>query len=110
VLQVKHFARLVGMARSGRAEDVTSLSWYVQSDGKLLSEEVEIIVGGQDGQLMAMGYGTEQEIRIRALNVAGTAIIIKFRGSFVILGKQFQVWEGAQVVTEFFELPDRTYS
>ena len=76
----------------------------MQNYGKVLSEESEVVIGGEDRNLLPFRDGTDQKIRIRSLNSSGAALVEEFRGPFVVGRRHLEIGKGTQAASKLLEL------
>ncbi len=65
---------------------------------------MEIAIGRENGPAMAVGGGADQEIDCRSGNTSSAAAFVHVGGFFVVLGFEWMLREGPQVVAQFAKL------
>ena len=70
------------------------LSQFQKRDRETGLKGSEILIGGKNKIISAMGNGTNQKICIGALNPIAATSVEKFGSDFVIVVCQRQIWKG----------------
>ena len=70
----------------------------MERDGEVARKRLEVPIRRQDGQVVTLGHGTEEEVGVRALYPVAAAEVEMLRGTLVIHRFERQVRKGPQPV------------
>src|SRR5437879_3352422 len=56
----------------------------MEADFQVSREQIEILIGRKNGNVVTQGQGAEEKIGVRALNPFGAAEVKELRGAFIV--------------------------